>query len=585
MTRKARKGIFIVLVGLAGAVLGTGAAAGAAGQAGPFAEAQHIVPTDETGGALPNFGDSTAISADGSTALIAAVDDGNTGSVWVYVRGGGVWSEQAKIVNSDSAGLGGSLALSSDGNTAIMRGGGADNPGGAEFVYTRTGSAWSEQQKIIPPAGQGFGLGAAVSADGNVAVFGSNATAPPAAFIYTRSGSTWSLQQQLVLPGAGWCCWGVALSADGSTAAIDGGGPFPASQPTVWMFADSGGTWAPQQAITGPPDEIGASSLGTSIQSVSLSGDGNTVLIGGYGDNNYIGAAWVFTRDDGEWSEQAKLVPSDVTGSMGYFGTSVSLSGNGGTALVGGDADQFFSPGAAWIYQRSGATWTEEQKLVPDDAPGGYADFGSTVALSADSSTALIGAQAGNGQAWIYTQPLGPPTPTGTTSTQTTTPTTTAPATTITTTTPTTTASTTTLTTTSPPVMLPPAACSLKVLGERAKPAVRRGRKPPKKLWAALLLSADCDQAVVGALAATVTETEPPTRGRPHHERRTRRIVLPVRHVSLLASIQSPLTVALPEAVLRDIETGARASVALKLNVSNASGVSHATAAVRHLHL
>jgi len=96
--------------------------------------------------------------------------------------------------------------------------------------------------------------------------------------------------------------------------------------------------------------------------SVALSGDGNTAIVGGPFDG-LVGAAWVYTRSGGLWSQQGdKLVGSGVAGSLGAAlqGYSVSLSGDGNTAIVGGPYDNNFA-GAAWVYTRSGGVWSQRR--------------------------------------------------------------------------------------------------------------------------------------------------------------------------------------------------------------------------------
>jgi hypothetical protein len=70
----------------------------------------------------------------------------------------------------------------------------------------------------------------------------------------------------------------------------------------------------------------------------------------------------VYTRSGDTWSEQEKIVPADESGSEAQFGMSVALSADGNTALIGGPGDG--QTGAAWVYTRSGDSWTEEQKIV-----------------------------------------------------------------------------------------------------------------------------------------------------------------------------------------------------------------------------
>ena len=97
---------------------------------------------------------------------------------------------------------------------------------------------------------------------------------------------------------------------------------------------------------------VGTGATGAAYQgsSVALSADGNTAIVGGIGDNSYAGAAWVFTRTGSTWSQQgSKLVGTGAIGGAVWQGTSVALSADGNTAIVGGDGDNS-SAGAAWVY-------------------------------------------------------------------------------------------------------------------------------------------------------------------------------------------------------------------------------------------
>src|SRR6516165_10924535 len=119
------------------------------------------------------------------------------------------------------------------------------------------------------------------------------------------------------------------------------------------------------------PKLVGTGAVGPAEQgrSVSLSGDGNTAIVGGSADNNSTGAAWVFTRSGGVWNQQAKLVGTGAIGAA-LQGISVSLSGDGNTAIVGGFNDNG-ETGAAWVFTRSGGVWSEQgPKLVGTGAVG-----------------------------------------------------------------------------------------------------------------------------------------------------------------------------------------------------------------------
>ncbi len=122
---------------------------------------------------------------------------------------------------------------------------------------------------------------------------------------------------------------------------------------------------------------------------VALSADGNTALVGGWNDDGRKGAAWVFTRSGGVWSQQGpKLTAGGESESGAGFGTSVALSADGNTALIGAPGDEF-RKGAAWIFTRSGSTWTQQGGKLTGAGATKNPWFGYTVALSGDGNTAL----------------------------------------------------------------------------------------------------------------------------------------------------------------------------------------------------
>jgi hypothetical protein len=102
------------------------------------------------------------------------------------------------------------------------------------------------------------------------------------------------------------------------------------------------------------------------------------------------------------WTQQgSKLVGTGAVGSA-QQGFSVALSADGNTAIVGGNHDN--GGGAAWVYTRSGGVWTQQGSKLGGNA--GDAEFGSSVALSADGNTAIVGAPGFSG-AWVYARSNG----------------------------------------------------------------------------------------------------------------------------------------------------------------------------------
>jgi len=361
-------------------------------------------------------GTSVAISADGTTAIVGGrLDTGFRGAAWVYTRSGGVWSQQgSKLVGTGAVGtaqLGWSVAISADGNTAII-GGPFDNPDlGAAWVFTRSGGVWSQQgSKLVGTGAVGAaqqGYSVAISGDGNTAIVGgyqdnSNAGA---AWVFTRSGGVWSQQgSKLVGTGASGPAYqgsSVAISADGTTAIVGGYNDNSNPGGAAWVFTRSGGVWLQQGAKL-----VGTGVVGVSYQgiSVAVSGDGNTAVVGGYQDNGGVGAVWVFTRSGGVWSQQgSKLVGTDAVG-LSLQGASVAIAADGNTAILGGWRDNSES-GAAWVYTRSVGVWSQQgSKLLGTDVVGA-AHQGASVAISGDGATVIVGGPNDNSQAgaaWVF---------------------------------------------------------------------------------------------------------------------------------------------------------------------------------------
>src|SRR5258706_70482 len=123
------------------------------------------------------------------------------------------------------------------------------------------------------------------------------------------------------------------------------------------------------------PKLVGKGAVGTPQEghSVALSADGSTALVGGPADNGNAGAAWVFTRSGGVWTQQGtKLFGMGAVGAA-HQGVSVGLSSDGNTAIIGGYGDDS-SAGASWVFTRSVGVWTPQgAKLVGTGATGNAA--------------------------------------------------------------------------------------------------------------------------------------------------------------------------------------------------------------------
>lgn len=378
----------------------------------------------QQGGKLAGLGGVLALSADGNTAIVGdSFDTHLAGAARVITRSGDTWTQQAKLVGTGAvggAGQGQAVAMSADGNTAIIGGPtdahagapGENRHAGAAWVFTRSGGVWRQQggklvgRGAVGDARQGHAV--ALSADGNTAIVGGpdDDKYAGAAWVFTRSGDVWTQQAKLAGGGAErwypWSGaeqgWSVALSADGNTALV-GGLQDNGGTGAAWVFTRSGGVWTQQGDKLVPGGAVGPAWFGAAV---SLSADGNTALIGGDLDYDKAGAAWVFTRSDGTWTQQAKLVGAGAMGKS-HQGQAVALSADGDTAIVGGPIDNSYA-GAAWIFTRVAGVWTQKGSKLVGSGGVGYPKQGRSVALSGDGKLALVGGDtdAEGGGVWSF---------------------------------------------------------------------------------------------------------------------------------------------------------------------------------------
>ena len=398
-----------------------------------WAQQAYVKPSNAEGG--DHFGSTVALSDDGNTMAVAAywessgatgVNDDEAdnsipqaGAAYVFTRSGTTWTQQAYIkasntgvpavdgVQSDGDQYGFSLALSGDGNTLAVgavtedssatgiNGDQTDDSAvsaGAVYVYTRTGTDWSQQGYIKPPPpaevddatnGDMFGYSLALSADGDTLAVGSydedgssrEVNGPVdgerggsgTAYVFTRAGTTWNQQAYLKVSNAeAGDSWGiaVALSADGNTLAM------------------------------GTADE---DCPATGVNPAACDDDREAATS--------VGAAAVFVRDGTTWTQQAYIKASN-TGVADQFGIRLALSGDGDALAVAGpsedsdgqgingtqDNDSAIEAGAVYLFTRNGAEWAQ-QAFVKGSNTEAFDEFGGSVALNGDGRTLVVGAR------------------------------------------------------------------------------------------------------------------------------------------------------------------------------------------------
>ena len=304
-----------------------------------------------------------------------------------------VWTQHQELSASNGSAFnyfGQSVAVS--GNTAMVGGYDSNLKQGAVYVFARSVAGWVQQAELTASDGSGNDqFGSAVALNGDTAVVGAynkiinGNLSQGVAYVFVRSGTTWSQQQELILTNGGMGDhFGASVAVSGDTAVV--GAYF---RNAVFVYVRSGATWSQQQTLTASNAELN-DNFGSSV---SL--DENTVLIGAnnkiVNSNHAQGAAYVFVRSGVTWSQQQELLASDGAG-YDSFGSSASLSRN--TALIGASQKGIgsnFIQGAVYVFVRTGSTWTQQQRLTASDGASND-QFGSYVSLSGD--TAVAGAWA-----------------------------------------------------------------------------------------------------------------------------------------------------------------------------------------------
>lgn len=320
----------------------------------------------------------------------------------------GSFAEEAELLGH-GAGFGGAgggadhaVALSADGNTALVGApnGNPQSDPSYTLIFTRSGLTWSDPTSLVGELEGGehevpVGDGVALSADGSTALVGS----PPRVFAFTREGATWRSTRIESPPGT--ACGGgfghaVAISEDGNTAAIGDPSGCPEDfDGSAWIYSRSGNAWTLQAGPLHGEEKINP--IGNEAQfasTVAISGDGNKAIVGAESEGDGLGcaagAAWVYTRSGSTWSQDGpKLSPPG--GPCPHFGRSVALSGDGSRALIGTYGEDKEEGSGAWVFDRGPAGWTPLTRLSSGEHSSVNGSFGWSVALSPSGNTALIG--------------------------------------------------------------------------------------------------------------------------------------------------------------------------------------------------
>ncbi|MFT5758436.1 MAG: hypothetical protein ACI9LM_003178 [Alteromonadaceae bacterium] len=367
------------------------------------------------------FGYSVALSKD--TAVIGAlrVDDEkgkDVGAAYVFIRSNNTWIQQAKLMAADGEAedtFGGKVVLSGDtAVVGVMRD--DDNvtgkDSGSAYIFKRTGSHWNQQAKLTASdASTGDSFGYSIGLSDNTLVLGApfdddKGKNSGSVYVFTRTGHTWTQQAKITAEdGSEGDVFGISIAISDDTilvgADLNEEKGFNAG--AAYVFTRSGGNWTQQTKLTANDGAEG------DLFGVRVALEENTALISARRDDDNImgvdsGSAYIFTRVGNTWGQQVKLKAPDGA-KDDRFGRSVALSGD--NALIGAmfQDEQGENSGSAYLFKRSGRIWNFKAQLMPKDGSKGDV-FGWNVALL--DNTALISANRDNdkgensGSAYIF---------------------------------------------------------------------------------------------------------------------------------------------------------------------------------------
>ena len=295
-----------------------------------------------------------------------------------------------ELTAPDSGNFGSSVAI--DGDTCVIGAQGTNSETGSAYVFTNIGGTWNQVAELTATDAARYDLfGSSVAIDGSTCVIGAPGTNSysGSAYIFTNTGGTWSQVAELTATDAtSEDQFGISVAIDGDTCVIGSAGT-NSETGSAFVFTKSGGTWSQVAELTAS-DAASGDAFG-----ISVAIDGDTCVIGALGTNSYTGSAYVFTKSGGTWSQAAKLTEPDGF-SYDQFGIGVAIDGD--TCVIGA-TDTIFSSGSAYLFTKSGGTWGQVAELISGDYEGNYGS------VTIDGDTCVIGAPVTNsytGSAYFF---------------------------------------------------------------------------------------------------------------------------------------------------------------------------------------
>lgn len=328
------------------------------------------------------------LSGDGNYLVVATPGAGSSSRITVYYKSSNFTLQQS-FVTSDGPVQVDSVGIDYTGSTIVI---GAPYSGsGAVYVFTRSGTTWSQLQKITKSPENIFGQQVCISQDNNYIMVSDPlypATNQGSVYVYVKSGSTYTLQQTITSPfPVNNNQFGYQISTNdlGSVLAISE--PYSyADQGRVYIYTRSGTTWSLQQTLVS--SDIGLNDqFGTSMK---LDSTGQYCVIGTQNAPGYItGRVYTFQYSGSTWNQISRF---------NAISTSMAISDTASVILVG-DPDAFTNKGQVQLYCRIENNYVYTQTIIYPSSSS--SQFGAYVSITNNSKTIAIG-DTGIKSSYIY---------------------------------------------------------------------------------------------------------------------------------------------------------------------------------------
>lgn len=345
--------------------------------------------------------------------LVVSTGSQNTSAVYIFEQVNGVWTQTAKLTPSDSQSKGFGDTLRLNGTVALIGHWANEENGfnaGAVYIFEPVNGAWTQTAKLTASDGQSedrFGMSSAQNLkDGDTILVGApgdddRGTDAGAVYIFQKIEGTWTETAKLwAEDGQSDDQFGRYIDVDGSTAIIGAfyGDGEQRDSGAAYILEEVNGIWQQTAKLTAS-DGMSQDLFGRAVKI-----DGNTAIVGAYQNEQARGAAYIFEKVNGVWTQTAKLTASD--GAEGdNFGRSVAIEGEVAVVSSSYDDDNGTNSGAVYLYEKVNGVWQEIYKILPPDgAAGDY--FGNRVDL--DGNTITIGARGddnnvpNSGSVYVY---------------------------------------------------------------------------------------------------------------------------------------------------------------------------------------